>query len=481
MDLPASLWTGYRRPACPSCWLTEQLVRESLDWNNQHLTGSAGTAAGGLARQRQDRSLVSSAVVVTRAHSDLVRDNQWWYSRHPLSDQLDQVVRIDLVVNGRRCPMTHSAVGRDGRVTRSFRFDRDADRDAWVGLRGQAVTIVVEHVGPRTDNRVERAPEPPPAPPPVTSVPADSVESSPSGPRVRSSGDAGRIFGAYLFCDWSAASRPKTGPDSIWFADGWFDENGLFVWGVLENPSTRQAAEKAIRDRLLLHRCKGRRTLVGFDFPLGYPAASLTGIVDKPKAGWRDLWRLLRENIRDDANNSNNRFEVAGLINARLREGWYWGTPTPTDTLSATKGRRGEATEFRVVEESLRTAGRRPFSVWQLFGNGSVGSQSLVGLPVCERLRADEGLGLTVWPFETGFAAPGRATTVSVMAEIWPGAIDMDASLHQVKDAAQVRSLVQWASCLDQAGQLEPWFEVKSLADKDRRRGAETEGWILGC
>src|SRR6187399_1033355 len=78
------------------------------------------------------------------AYHDLVRDNQWWYSRHPLSQQLDSVLHIVLVVDGRRCSMTHSALGRDGRVTRSFRFDRDADRDAWVSLRGQSVGIELE-------------------------------------------------------------------------------------------------------------------------------------------------------------------------------------------------------------------------------------------------------------------------------------------------------------------------------------------------
>jgi len=49
------------------------------------------------------------------------------------------------------------------------------------------------------------------------------------------------------------------------------------------------------------------------------------------------------------------------------------------------------------VERKLLASGRRPFSVWQLLGCGAAGSQTLLGLPVCERLRAglDSGLALT--------------------------------------------------------------------------------------
>ena len=44
------------------------------------------------------------------------------------------------------------------------------------------------------------------------------------------------IFDAYLVVDWSAESRPKEGPDSIWFC---FKHPGD---EIVENPSTRVAA-----------------------------------------------------------------------------------------------------------------------------------------------------------------------------------------------------------------------------------------------
>lgn len=407
-------------------------------------------------------------------YHDLVRDNQWWYSGHPLDRQLDGITRITVVVNGRPCSMTHAALGRDGRITRSFRFDRHADRDAWIRLRGQFVNIEVE-LGAE----------------PVADLAVPPSHSDTSEPEEREPAQFGEvpialtrhsdcIFGAYLFCDWSASSQPKSGPDSVWFVDGWFDHSGSFCHRKPENPTTRRAAERAIRERLLFHRREGRRTLVGFDFPLGYPSASLTGVVDKPEAAWRDLWRMLERRIRDDNHNATNRFDVACSINKRLEERWYWGTPSEREWLSAKKTCRGEVAEFRLVEEALRKDGRHPFSVWQLLGNGSVGSQSLVGLPVCERLRADQALGLKVWPFETGFAAPERHATFDVLAEVWPGAIDVDASLHTIKDAAQVVSLMRWAANSDLAGTLAEAFCVPSLISPAREIAERVEGWILG-
>src|SRR5688572_28344675 len=80
----------------------------------------------------------------------MARDNQWWYSRHLGRKELDHVVHLVVAVGGCRCQMTHSAIGRDGRITRSFRFDNQADRDNWVTLRGQHVLIEILNQGRAT-------------------------------------------------------------------------------------------------------------------------------------------------------------------------------------------------------------------------------------------------------------------------------------------------------------------------------------------
>jgi hypothetical protein len=417
-------------------------------------------------------------------HTEKVRDNQWWYTKHPECDRLDRVSKIVLLVDQRRSMMTHSQLGRDGRITRSVRFDLDSDRAAWVALRGRMATIEVEpadepgsvpqalrdHIArPSRDARRD-----------VTRRDLPSRDRPmPELPEIRR-GRIPTLFGAYLFCDWSAASEPKTGADSIWLADGWFEGDGRFTWGALTNPATRQSAERVIRERVLSHRHAGRRTLVGLDFPFGYPASSLAPFLGEGNGTWRGLWKMLEGCVQNSPANANNRFEVASAINKQVAARWYWGCPKPADTLASTKDGRGSVAEFRLVEESLRSAGRRPFSVWQLYGNGSVGSQSLVGLPVCERLRADDDLGLGVWPFETGFSVPDRATTINVLAEVWPGAVAVDESLHTTKDAAQVLSLVRWAAMRDAEGTLAPSFEVNSLVDEERARAEKVEGWILG-
>ena len=74
---------------------------------------------------------------------------------------------------------------------------------------------------------------------------------------------SGRLFDAYLAVDWSASSVPKRGKDSIW----------LCLKGEPpENPSTRHEAMQRVREQLGQLVAEGRRVLVGFDFPYGYPS-----------------------------------------------------------------------------------------------------------------------------------------------------------------------------------------------------------------
>ena len=76
------------------------------------------------------------------------------------------------------------------------------------------------------------------------------------------------VFDAYLMVDWSAANSPSRGKDSIWL--------GLTVRGrqgprltQLENPTTRAAATERIIQLAINNRRRGRRILIGFDFPFG--------------------------------------------------------------------------------------------------------------------------------------------------------------------------------------------------------------------
>jgi hypothetical protein len=129
--------------------------------------------------------------------------------------------------------------------------------------------------------------------------------------------------------------------------------------------------------------------------------------------------------------------------------------------------------------------------VWKLYGQGSVGSQALLGIPRVHWLRDHPTLRACsrVWPFETGFTprpTPPRGPSV-LHAEIWPGIVaraDFAQAMAKpdvVKDQAQVRLLCQWARALDTAGQLHAYFDTPSaLAPIILRRVADEEGWILG-
>lgn len=275
-------------------------------------------------------------------------------------------------------------------------------------------------------------------------------------------------FDRVVVVDWSASSRPKRGRDSIWIAV--LDGDGVST----TNPATRAAAAVALDD---LCRRSGR-TLLGVDFSLGYPVgtASALGLSGVP---WRATWELLTALIVDTDDNTNNRFEVAAELNARVGAGPgpFWGCPSSrrSEMLSTTKVDPTPMDEWRRVERRLRRRGLRPFSSWQLLGAGSVGSQSLLGIPRLQRLErvliaADRTVD--VWPF----TCVGPPTADVVIAEVWP-------SLHphperptgRVRDELQV---IHTAQRLARDLDLGVW----SVADAGHRKSVRgEEGWIAGA
>jgi hypothetical protein len=229
---------------------------------------------------------------------------------------------------------------------------------------------------------------------------------------------------------------------------------------------TRAAAEAAIVMLLDAEAAAGRRVLLGCDFPMGFPAGfagRLTGFRDAPA-----VWEWLAARIEDAADNRNNRFEVAAVINARMGGGGpFWGRPAGQvfATLPATKAVDYVALalpERRAVEGKVPKA--QP--VWKLFTTGSVGSQTLMGLPMIHRLA--QRAGVAVWPF----APPDAAV---VVAEIYPSllatAVAKDADA--IKDRAQVRLLARALWRLAHKKRLQAFFEVPDVARE--------EGWILGA
>ena len=290
-------------------------------------------------------------------------------------------------------------------------------------------------------------------------------------------------FDAYLMIDWSASSRPTTGADSIWYCLMARTGTTLHV-AALENPSTRVAAMAEIRNLLCGLARQERTVLVGFDFPFGYPAGFADALRLEGDRPWDRVWSELVRGIVDRADNSNNRFEVAGELNRRLSGACYpfWGCPRNCEgtTLSSTKGSGDHLAERRLTD----VGNMQP--IWKLYGNGAVGSQALVGIPHVAALRHHPELARLsrVWPFETGLVRlPNREDReyLTVLAEIYPSLVAIETVPGSVKDALQVQATASYFAALDDAGELSTLFAGPDwLTGDERLRVEREEGWTLG-
>ncbi len=281
------------------------------------------------------------------------------------------------------------------------------------------------------------------------------------------------LFDSYIIVDWSASNRPKRGKDSIWIgACGGVE--------TLENPRTRTAAMERVEQIVRGELAAGRRSLVGFDFALGYPRGTSRAL-GLDGTAWRSTWRMLREAIEDDGRNRSNRFEVAAGLNVRISggRGPFWGCPRSRE-LALLGPRKVDASdgglpEFRIGDGW--TSG--PHSVWKLYAAGAVGSQVLVGIPRIAAFRRSLEGEAVVWPFETGLRAPGDARVV--IAEVYPTLAKFEPEAGRVKDAQQVESLAKLLAEWDRAGILGDYFAgPKELTSAQRAAIEEEEGWILG-
>jgi len=276
-------------------------------------------------------------------------------------------------------------------------------------------------------------------------------------------------FDRVIVADWSAANMP-TSPtnraNAVWL--GCHDAEGGAEW----HHRTRATAEDQLNALIKTALAAGQRLLIGFDFAFAYPTGFATRLTGQENP--RGLWRWLDEAVEDASDNKNNRFDVAARINAAFPEGDgpFWSHPTnqhypglPSRKVTIDYAALGIA-EHRAAEAAAKGA-KSPF---MLFNPGSVGSQSLLGLPMIHRLAARQGVA--VWPFEDIAIAP------VVLAEVYPsliaGPVAIEANRHTLTaDQAQVRLLSCALWRLAQAGQLAPLLETPPEA--------ATEGWILGA
>ncbi len=295
-----------------------------------------------------------------------------------------------------------------------------------------------------------------------------------------------RLFSAYVIVDWSAATKPTTGADSVWIGVLKRDVRFRLTFESF-NPPTRAEAEARLATLLADFKKRSERALVGFDFPLGFPRGFAAAAKLKGEPPWRAAWDELGKRVVDKPTNINNRFNVAAQLNRLLTDGPFpfWGCPPKEaqTTLTATRLHPhgpDDLPEFRHGEVAAKAAS----SIWKTYYNGSVGGQALVGIPAVRRLKQARGDAARIWPFETGFKALTEADLDGVevvLTEVYPSMLKGAALPGEVKDQTQVRVLAEHFAKLDEAGKLGDQFAPPKGTAADVVLDAEhEEGWILG-
>jgi hypothetical protein len=124
--------------------------------------------------------------------------------------------------------------------------------------------------------------------------------------------------------------------------------------------------------------------------------------------------------------------------------------------------------EYRIVEKRLPWC--KP--VFKIGGQGSVGLQSLCGMPLLAWLQSlclQEGTPIHAWPFE-GWDFDKR----NVLFEWYPAIHNTD----QKSDENDAVACVEWAKSVDAQGSITRYFHPYLSAPEKAR--AEFEGWVLG-
>jgi precorrin-8X/cobalt-precorrin-8 methylmutase len=284
------------------------------------------------------------------------------------------------------------------------------------------------------------------------------------------------LFTHYIAVDWSARNEPKRGKDSIWISEDSLEKGHIGLWNI----RTRYEAIQSIEERIRYAIKSEQRLLIGFDFAFGYPAGFAKAVTEE--ASWRSIWNWLAEVVVDNSKNQSNRYAVAGQMNSiiGLEAGPFWGHPHQHEY--ANLGPRKPAdnpSSFSLLREiEKKTHGAK--SVFQLAYNGAVGSQTILGIASLARLISKPELSnhIEVWPFET--LNRYETSKPITFAEIYPSSHKVNRDMHDILDAAQVRSVSRDMAYWDKTDVLSDKLKVSGLTSEQSRRVISEEGWILG-
>jgi len=318
------------------------------------------------------------------------------------------------------------------------------------------------------------------------------------------------LFAYYIMVDWSGGnSRSSNRPNCIWIAHGSANNQEP----VTESPPSRTEAIQRV-EQLLRHFYQENKhacALACFDFGFSFPRGLASHLpIPWPNCQpWQRLWNHLDTHIKDDIGtrvgrlptNKSNRFDVANNLNHLIQQdmlGPFWCVDPnwrdhqvaagfqvniPQNQPIAFVSNAGfQIPLYRIVDQVIQSD--FPF---RLFGNGSVGSQMLTGIPRLQRIRQSQVLArfgkIKVWPFETGWATPVDGGWLDhdvrlLLAEIYPSVRPpLD---DEIVDRGQVRAMWHWARDLDNGNNLRARFErPNGLNDEQDVTVRGEEGWVL--
>ncbi len=299
-----------------------------------------------------------------------------------------------------------------------------------------------------------------------------------------------RLFDSFVMVNWSAASKPATGKDSIWIG-ALVPDARLRLSFRASNPPTRHAAYEQLQELLTRLTNRGDRVLLGFDFPFGFPSGTSKALGLQNGTPFEAMSEFLKKEMKDKSDNTNNRFALAARMNRLISDGAFpfWGCPKRDEltTLSVKKAREhtsDDMREFRLTETMMmdKKLGR-PQPVWKIAYAGAVGGQTMTGLPFVHKLRGDFA-DMKLWPFELPLAPLNAETlgnTSIVATEIYPSMIELKSVNTEIRDETIVRIIAEHFADLDEKDRLAAYFTgPEKAAESDKTAISTEEGWILG-
>ncbi|MFT6557431.1 hypothetical protein [Sneathiella sp.] len=279
-------------------------------------------------------------------------------------------------------------------------------------------------------------------------------------------------FDLIVVVDWSAAASKgpkKPTADRCWIA--WQNQS---ISSEAEYFPTRSACMKRLH--ALVSACPGS-ALLAFDFPFGYPYGS--GL-----KGGREAAKLIQQHLISNEDDTNNRFSAANVLNKQISAspGPFWGHPVSMEFEQLTRKKpafQHPFAEWRVCEKYLKDRGHPIMNVWQLYGQGSVGSQTLTGLHELIRFTEHKNIAKRArfWPFETHWDLKLDGI---ILAETWPSLSNHTAIDHPIKDARQVLACRNWITKTLKEKTLSAVLGAPDLSQTELLRCEKEEGWILG-